>query len=147
MQSVRNRRIVSGWKRISRHIDRGVRTAKFWEVLLAMPVHRPALKNKSAVLAFTDAHEVWLACTTFQDREPCNDRSDENEKRVLRVLDNISTQMQQSCNLLLQVKMLEVQLRRRAPKARCKLLRSQACAADAAHALVYCIFRFAGSRA
>ena len=49
-----SRQILNGWKEISNHIERGVRTAQRWESLLGMPIHRPALKNRSAVVAFSD---------------------------------------------------------------------------------------------
>ena len=55
-----SRRILNGWKEISNHIERGVRTAQRWEALLGMPVHRPALKDRSAVVAFTDELDGWI---------------------------------------------------------------------------------------
>jgi hypothetical protein len=33
MEEATNRRILNGWKQISTHIDRGVRTAQRWEAL------------------------------------------------------------------------------------------------------------------
>lgn len=114
MEQVKNRRILNGWKQISQHIDRGVRTAQRWEVLLGMPIHRPALKDRSAVVAFSDELEAWLSRTSPDAREECeaiHDKS-ESQERLLRVLDNMSTLVEQSCGLLSQVKMLQEQLRR-----------------------------------
>lgn len=56
-----SRQILNGWKEISNHIERGVRTAQRWEALLGMPVHRPALKDRSAVVAFSDELDGWIS--------------------------------------------------------------------------------------
>jgi hypothetical protein len=119
MQEATNRRILNGWKQISNHIDRGVRTAQRWEALLGMPVHRPALKDRSAVVAFSDELESWLSRTPPDVRNEClvmDDQAangnDERNERVLRALDNMSTLVRQSCDLLSQVQTLQEQLRR-----------------------------------
>jgi|HubBroStandDraft_1064217.scaffolds.fasta_scaffold350430_2 hypothetical protein len=123
MEEATNRRILNGWKQISNHIDRGVRTAQRWEALLGMPVHRPALKDRSAVVAFSDELESWLSRTSPDVRNKCvetNDQAnsvDEWDERLLRALDNMSTLVRQSCDLLSQVQMLQAQLRR-SPKPR-----------------------------
>jgi hypothetical protein len=119
MEEATNRRILNGWKQISSHIDRGVRTAQRWEVLLGMPVHRPALKDRSAVIAFSDELESWLSRTPTDVRNECvamdnhgtNVNGQRNE-RLLRALDNMSTLVRQSCDLLSQVQTLQEQLRR-----------------------------------
>ncbi len=56
-------KILNGWKEISAHIQRGVRTAQRWEAALGMPVHRPALKDRSAVVAFSAELDSWLVRT------------------------------------------------------------------------------------
>jgi hypothetical protein len=53
-------RILNGWKEISSHIERGARTAQRWELQFGMPVHRPANKRRTAVVAFADELDVWL---------------------------------------------------------------------------------------
>ncbi len=119
MEEATNRRILNGWKQISNHIERGVRTAQRWEALLGMPVHRPALKDRSAVVAFSDELESWLSRTSTQVRNECvatdglamNVNDDKNE-RLLRALDNLSTAVRQSCDLLSQMQRLQAQLRR-----------------------------------
>ncbi len=119
MEEATNRRILNGWKQISNHIERGVRTAQRWEALLGMPVHRPALKDRSAVVAFSDELESWLSRTSTQVRNGCvatddlamNVNDDKNE-RLLRALDNLSTAVRQSCDLLSQMQRLQAQLRR-----------------------------------
>jgi hypothetical protein len=128
MVEATNRRILNGWKQISNHLDRGVRTAQRWEALLGMPVHRPALKDRSAVVAFSDELESWLSRTSTDVRNECvatddqarndqarNDQAtnvDEWNERLLRALDNMSTLVRQSCDLLSQVQILQAQLRR-----------------------------------
>jgi len=56
-----SREILNGWKEISRHIGRSARTAQRWEARLGMPVYRPALKDRSAVVAFCDELDLWIA--------------------------------------------------------------------------------------
>jgi hypothetical protein len=129
MEEATNRRILNGWKQISRHIDRGVRTAQRWEALLGMPVHRPALKDKSAVVAFSDELESWLSRTPADVRNEClatddqaRHANEEKSERLLRMLDNMSTLVRQSCDLLSQVQVLQKKLirlrksRRAAPR-------------------------------
>jgi hypothetical protein len=53
-------RILNGWKEISSHLERGARTAQRWEAQFAMPVHRPASKRRTAVVAFAEELDVWL---------------------------------------------------------------------------------------
>jgi hypothetical protein len=118
MEEARNRRILNGWKQISSHLDRGVRTAQRWEALLGLPIHRPALKDRSAVVAFSDELDLWLARTPPDARDQClavnekDQNKDQNQERLLRVLDNMSTLVQQSCALVSQVRTLQEQLRR-----------------------------------
>src|SRR6202161_4010685 len=72
-----SRQILNGWKEISNHIERGVRTAQRWESLLGMPVHRPALKDRSAVVAFSDELEGWLSRTSPDVRNKCVETDDQ----------------------------------------------------------------------
>ncbi len=53
-------RILNGWKEISSYLERGARTAQRWELQFGMPVHRPASKRRTAVVAFADELDVWL---------------------------------------------------------------------------------------
>jgi hypothetical protein len=53
-------RILNGWKEISSYLDRGVRTAQRWELQFGMPVHRPASRLRTAVVAFADELDEWL---------------------------------------------------------------------------------------
>jgi hypothetical protein len=118
MEEATNRRILNGWKQISNHLDRGVRTAQRWEALLGMPVHRPALKDRSAVVAFSDELESWLSRTSTDVQNECVATDDlatndnDSDERLLRTLDNLSTVVRQSCDLLSQMQTLQARLRR-----------------------------------
>src|SRR5437763_12934783 len=54
------RRILNSWKEIAAYLGRGVRTVQRWEAQLGLPVHRPAGKDHSAVVAFSSELEQWL---------------------------------------------------------------------------------------
>ncbi|HWC15744.1 MAG TPA: hypothetical protein VG498_01965 [Terriglobales bacterium] len=55
-----DRRILNSWKEIATYLGRGVRTVQRWEAQLALPIHRPAGKDHSAVLAFSSELDQWL---------------------------------------------------------------------------------------
>lgn len=104
-----SRRILNGWKEISNHIERGVRTAQRWESSLGMPVHRPALKNRSAVVAFSDELDGWLSRSSPDAQAEClavND-NEENNRNLLRVLDGMSTLIRQTRQLICHMKVLQ----------------------------------------
>jgi len=132
MKKTTNRRILNGWKQISSHLDRGVRTAQRWEALLGLPVHRPALKDRSAVVAFSDELESWLSRTPPHVRNECVETAGprvhvngETNKKLLRTLDNMSTLVRQSFGLLSQMRVLQEQPRR-SRKSRLGALRTTA---------------------
>src|SRR5947209_18893102 len=52
--------ILNSWKEIATYLGRGVRTVQRWEATLEMPVHRPAGKSRSAVIAMPDELQQWL---------------------------------------------------------------------------------------
>lgn len=108
-----SRQILSGWKQISNHLERGVRTAQRWESLLGMPVHRPALKNRGAVVAFSDELEGWLSRTSPDTRDDClaNDR-EENNLDLLSVLNDMGTLVRQSRELICHLQVFEERRRR-----------------------------------
>ena len=58
--SLPSARILNSWKEISAFLGRGVRTVQRYEQKLALPIHRPAGKDRSAVLAFPDELERWV---------------------------------------------------------------------------------------
>ncbi len=104
-----SRQILNGWKQISNHIERGVRTAQRWEASLGMPVHRPALKDRSAVLAFSDELEQWLSRTSPEVRDKCVviHHKEEGNEGLLRVLEKIITFVRQSQQLISQMRALQ----------------------------------------
>lgn len=59
--TIPERRILNSWKEIAAHLGRGVRTVQRWEAQLELPVHRPAGKEHSAVIAFSPELDEWLS--------------------------------------------------------------------------------------
>ncbi len=104
-----SRQILNGWKEISNHIERGVRTAQRWEVRLGMPVHRPALKDRSAVVAFTDELDRWLSRTA---PDTLNENGEGSDEPLLRVHQNLSTLALHTAELASRTRALKEQLRR-----------------------------------
>lgn len=104
-----SRQILNGWKEISKYIERGVRTAQRWEAFLGMPVHRPALKDRSAVVAFSDELDRWISRTATD----ALDANDEASKDVLvRVHKNMSALAWQTSQLASHTNALQAQLKR-----------------------------------
>jgi hypothetical protein len=56
-------KVLQGWKEIARYMNRGVRTVQRWEAMFGLPVHRPAGRPRSAVLARVEEVEDWLSGT------------------------------------------------------------------------------------
>ena len=104
-----SRQILNGWKEISNHIARGVRTAQRWEVRLGMPVHRPALKDRSAVVAFTDELDRWLSRTAPDTLDANRERSEES---LIRVHHNLSILAWHTSELASQTRALQEELKR-----------------------------------
>jgi hypothetical protein len=51
---------LNGWKEIGSYLGRTVRTAQRWEAQLEMPVHRPATRKRTAVIAYPHQLNSWL---------------------------------------------------------------------------------------
>jgi len=68
-EKVERRIILNSWKEIASYMGRGVRTIQRYEMQLGFPVHRPAGKQRSAVLAFTDEIDAWLKQTPTHWRQ------------------------------------------------------------------------------
>jgi hypothetical protein len=108
-----SRQILNGWKEISHHIRRSVRTVQRWEARLGLPVYRPALKDRSAVVAFSDELDRWISRAlpdAGEDDTALND-IEENDAGLLRMLDNISTMALDTAQLSSQMRLLQEQLR------------------------------------
>jgi hypothetical protein len=54
------RLVLNSWKEIADYMGRGVRTIQRYERDLGLPVHRPAGKSRSAVIAFADEIDQWM---------------------------------------------------------------------------------------
>lgn len=54
------RLVLNSWKEIADYMGRGVRTVQRYERDLRLPVHRPAGKSRSAVIAFADEIDHWM---------------------------------------------------------------------------------------
>jgi predicted metal-dependent hydrolase len=60
-QASSNGRVLHSWKEIATYMGRGVRTIQRYEARLGLPVRRPSGAPRSAVLAFTNEIDQWLA--------------------------------------------------------------------------------------
>ena len=58
-----NHLVLNSWKEIAEYMGRGVRTVQRYERELRLPVHRPAGKSRSAVIAFADEIDYWMRKT------------------------------------------------------------------------------------
>ena len=107
-----SRKILNGWKEISSYVRRSVRTVQRWEARLGLPVYRPALKDRSAVVAFSDELDHWIsrASPDFGDGYSALDRIEENDAGLLRMLDSMITMGLESAELSSQMKLLHEQL-------------------------------------
>ena len=74
-----SRKVLSGWKEIANYIGRGVRTLQRYESQYGLPIRRPAGKDRSSLMAFSDELDQWL------NRSPM--KNQRHVRRVLLVLD------------------------------------------------------------
>ena len=65
---MQERKILNSWKEIANYLGRGVRTVQRYERELKLPVRRPASKDRSAVLAFSDELDRWLEKASLRTR-------------------------------------------------------------------------------
>jgi hypothetical protein len=108
-----SRQILNGWKEISNYIRRSVRTVQRWEARLGLPVYRPALKDRSAVVAFSDELDRWIsrASPDAGEEDAVLNGIEENDAGLLRMLDNMSTMALDTAELSSQMRLLQEQLR------------------------------------
>lgn len=76
------RRILNSWKEIANYLGRGVRTVQRWEAQLGLPVHRPAGKDHSAVLAFSSELDQWLDSRPVRFANSLNGESSQDRQSV-----------------------------------------------------------------
>jgi hypothetical protein len=107
-----SRQILNGWKEISSYVRRSVRTVQRWEARLGLPVYRPALKDRSAVVAFSDELDCWVSRASPDAGEEYAVLNDieENDAGLLRTLDNMITMGFESAELSSQMRRLQEQL-------------------------------------
>ena len=53
------RPVLQSWKEISAYVGRTARTLQRWERAFGFPVHRPAGRSRSAVVALVDEIQKW----------------------------------------------------------------------------------------
>ncbi len=108
-----SRQILNGWKEISSYTRRSVRTVQRWEARLGLPVYRPALKDRSAVVAFSDELDRWIsrASPDAGEEDAVLNGSEENDADLLRMLDNMSTMILDTAELSSPMRLLQEQLR------------------------------------
>jgi hypothetical protein len=108
-----SRQILNGWKEISSYINRSVRTVQRWEARLGLPVYRPALKDRSAVVAFSDELDRWIsrASPDMGEEDAVLNSNEGNDAILLQVLDNVSAMVLDTAELSSQVRLLQEQLR------------------------------------
>jgi hypothetical protein len=94
--------ILNGWKEVSSHIERCVRTAQRWELQFGMPVHRPASKRRTAVVAFTDELDTWLVRNRAALNSESHNVSDEtNPARLQETLFRLQSEAKELAAKLL----------------------------------------------
>jgi hypothetical protein len=76
--------ILNSWKEIASYLGRGVRTIQRYEEKLGLPIHRPAGRERSAVVAFADELERWLRNTPSRSDIPSN-LTNGNSSRVIAI--------------------------------------------------------------
>jgi hypothetical protein len=105
-----SRQILNGWKEISNHVKRGVRTAQRWEAALGMPVYRPALKDRSAVVAFSDELDLWISRAMADTRTSQGTGNDRDP--LLRLHNNMITLAWHTSELASKTRVLQERIRR-----------------------------------
>ncbi len=86
-------RILNGWKEISAFLQRGTRTAQRWELLFGMPVHRPANRRRTAVIAFSDELHLWLMRNRAAlDRDLADSDGDASPSQLYEALNRLENE-------------------------------------------------------
>jgi hypothetical protein len=105
-----SRQILNGWKEISSYIKRSVRTVQRWEARLDLPVYRPALKDRSAVVAFSDELDRWISRVSPDAGEAVLNGNDGHDAGLLRLLDSMNTMLLDTAELSSRMRLLQEQL-------------------------------------
>jgi len=59
--------IFSGWKEIANYLGKGVRTVQRYESQMRLPVHRPAARACSAVIATKVELDAWVTASPVRE--------------------------------------------------------------------------------
>jgi len=89
LSSGEQRIVLHSWKDIALFFGRSVRTVQRWELTLGMPVHRPAGRERAAVLAFVKELDAWYQMHFPQDPSaapPHSDSSDSQHSEARRLI-------------------------------------------------------------
>jgi hypothetical protein len=107
-----SRQILNGWKEISSYIERSVRTVQRWEVSLGLPVYRPALKDRTAVVAFSDELDRWISrgSPAVLEEGTAPRGKNENNDSLLRLLEDMNTVVGDTSELASQIRLLQKEL-------------------------------------
>jgi predicted DNA-binding transcriptional regulator AlpA len=54
---------LNTWKEVARYVGRSTRTIQRWERNLGLPVHRPAGKLRTSIMAVTEEIDEWVRKT------------------------------------------------------------------------------------
>jgi uncharacterized protein YdcH (DUF465 family) len=96
----RSTRILNSWKEIATYLGRGVRTIQRYEEELGLPIHRPAARERSAVLAFADELEQWLRNTPRRNgtrsKATNGNSSTVMEPQEIQIKDDLRSQLERA---------------------------------------------------
>ena len=85
------RRVLLSWKEISTYTRRGVRTLQRYENLQGFPIHRPAGKSRSSVLAFSDEIDAWFNKAKMRTESVTNGEPPKLRESTLRTCHAIAS--------------------------------------------------------
>jgi chaperonin cofactor prefoldin len=129
------RLVLNSWKEIAEYMGRGVRTVQRYERDLRLPVHRPAGKSRSAVIAFGDEIDQWMrkgSRSSFANGSTTRNieanvaewqRLIANSEELTKRADTLKTQMRELLRLIKETeRRRKVMLNRTAPRQLSKTL-------------------------
>jgi hypothetical protein len=85
--------VLNSWKEIATYLGRGVRTVQRWEAELQLPVHGPRGNNRSAVIAFREELDHWLARTPLDCDNSENKESSDALRAIAQEMQELALQL------------------------------------------------------
>ena len=85
------RRVLLSWKEISTYTRRGIRTLQRYENLQRFPIHRPAGRSRTSVLAFSDEIDAWFSKAKMRTNSVTNGAPPKLRESTLRTCHAIAT--------------------------------------------------------